>query len=104
MVKGILNGKFSGGPFNTNFSLGFSGGSGIPSPMDLAPFGPSVKALTKTKVKAAQKKILGGWSPFTGPIYDQSGKLQVPKGKVASAKGWQASPILVKGTVGTIPK
>ena len=62
--------------------------------MDLAPFGPSVKAPTKTKVKAAKKKILGGWSPFTGPIYDQSGKLQVAKGKVATAQAARrASPI-----------
>jgi simple sugar transport system substrate-binding protein/basic membrane protein A len=104
MVKNILAGKFTGGAFNTNFSLGFSGGSGIPSPMDLAPFGPSVKVLTKKKVRTAQKKILGGWSPFTGPIYDQTGKLQVPKGKVATGKQLAGLSYLVKGVVGTIPK
>jgi simple sugar transport system substrate-binding protein/basic membrane protein A len=104
MVKNILAGKFAGGKFNTNYSLGFSGGSGIPSPMDLAPFGPSVKAPTKTKVSAAKKKILGGWSPFTGPIYDQKGKLQVAKGKVASGKDLAGLSYLVKGVVGTIPK
>ena len=26
-------------------------------------------SLTKKKVHAAQKKILAGWSPFTGPIF-----------------------------------
>jgi simple sugar transport system substrate-binding protein/basic membrane protein A len=104
MVKSILAGTFSGGKFNTNYSLGFSGGSGIPSPMALAPFGPSVKAPTKAKVAAAKKKILHGWSPFSGPIYDQKGKLQVAKGKVATAKQLAGLSYLVKGVVGTIPK
>jgi basic membrane protein A and related proteins len=104
MVKSILNGTFAGGKFNTNYSLGFSGGAGIPSPMDLAPFGPSVKPVTKAKVAAAKKKILRGWSPFSGPIYDQKGKLQVAKGKVASAKQLAGLSYLVKGVVGTIPK
>jgi simple sugar transport system substrate-binding protein/basic membrane protein A len=104
MVKSILNGTFSGGKFNTNYSLGFSGGAGIPSPMDLAPFGMSVKAPTKAKVAAAKKKILKGWSPFTGPIYDQKGKVQVAKGKVATGKQLAGLSYLVKGVVGTIPK
>jgi simple sugar transport system substrate-binding protein/basic membrane protein A len=104
MVKSILGGTFSGSKFNSNFSLGFSGGNGIPSPMDLAPFGPSVKTPTKAKVAAAKKKILKGWSPFTGPIYDQKGKLEVPKGKVATAKQLAGLSYLVKGVVGTIPK
>jgi simple sugar transport system substrate-binding protein/basic membrane protein A len=104
MVKNILAGKFSGGPFNTNFSLGFSGGSGIASPMDLAPFGPSVATPTKAKITAAKAKILKGWSPFTGPIYDQTGKLTIAKGKAATAKELASLSYLVKGVVGSIPK
>jgi simple sugar transport system substrate-binding protein/basic membrane protein A len=104
MVKNILAGKFAGGTFNTNYSLGFSGGLGITSPMDLAPFGPSVTASTKTKIAAAQKKILKGWSPFTGPVYDQSGKLMIAKGKVATGKQLASLSYLVKGVVGSIPK
>jgi basic membrane protein A and related proteins len=104
MVKSILAGKFSGGPYNTNFSLGFAGGSGVRSPMNLAPFGPSVKQPTKARIMSVEKKILKGWSPFTGPIYDQSGKLQIPKGKAASGQQLASLSYLVKGVVGTIPK
>jgi simple sugar transport system substrate-binding protein/basic membrane protein A len=104
MVKNILAGKFSGGPFNTNFSLGFSGGSGIATPMDLSPFGPSVAAGTKAKIAVAKKKILNGWSPFTGPVYDQKGKLMIPKGKAATGQQLASLSYLVKGVVGSIPK
>jgi simple sugar transport system substrate-binding protein/basic membrane protein A len=104
MVKNILAGKFTGGPFNTNYSLGYAGGSGIPSPMDLAPFGPSVKPATKTTIAAIKTKILGGWSPFTGPVYSQAGKIEVAKGKAATAQQLASMAYLVKGVVGSIPK
>jgi basic membrane lipoprotein Med (substrate-binding protein (PBP1-ABC) superfamily) len=103
MVGTILNGKFTGSIFNTNYSLGFASKT-IPSPMDLAPYGPSVKAGTKTLIATAKKKILAGWSPFTGPIVDQSGKIEVKKGKAATAAQLAGMGYLVKGVVGSIPK
>jgi simple sugar transport system substrate-binding protein/basic membrane protein A len=103
MVKNILAGKFTGGPFNTNYSLGFAGGSGIASPMLLAPFGPSVTAATKAQIATVKKSILKGWSPFTGPIYDQKGKLKLAKGKVATAGQLAGLSYLVKGVVGSVP-
>jgi hypothetical protein len=45
--------------------------------MDLAPFGPSVSASTQALIAKVKAKVLGGWSPFTGPIYNQTGKLEV---------------------------
>jgi simple sugar transport system substrate-binding protein/basic membrane protein A len=102
MVGNILDGKFSGGMFNTNYSLGFAGGSGIASPMNLAPFGPSVSKTTKATIAGVEKKILKGWSPFTGPIYDQKGKLEVAKGKAATAAQLAGLGYLVKGVVGSI--
>jgi simple sugar transport system substrate-binding protein/basic membrane protein A len=102
MVSTILNGKFTGSIFNTNYSLGFSSKT-IPSPMELAPYGPSVKPATKTLIATAKTKILGGWSPFTGPIYDQAGKVEVAKGKAATAAQLASMAYLVKGVVGTIP-
>ena len=103
MFTSIEAGKFSGGPFNANYTLGFASKK-IGSPMKLSPFGPSVKPATKSKVAKAKKKILGGWSPFTGPIYDQKGKVQVAKGKAATAKQISSMSYLVKGVVGSIPK
>jgi basic membrane protein A len=48
----------------------------------LAPFGPKVSAATKALILKRQKQIeSGSFYEFTGPIYDQSGKLRVAAGK-----------------------
>ena len=48
----------------------------------LAPYGKGVSAKTKSLI-AQQKALIesGKWNEFTGPIYDQSGKLRVKKGQ-----------------------
>ena len=102
MVKKILAGKFSGSEFNANYSLGFTS-TAIPSPMELAPYGPSVAQPTKDLVAAAKAQILGGRSPFTGPIYDQSGKVKLAAGTAATAQQLSGLNYLVKGVVGTLP-
>jgi basic membrane protein A len=102
MVKNIAAGQFTGGPFNTNYTLGFDS-TAIASPMVLAPFGPSVTPATQQLVGTAKQKILGGRSPFTGPIYDQSGKMQVADGQTATADELTKLSYLVKGVVGTLP-
>ena len=38
---------------------------------------------------------------FTGPLYDQSGKLRVPKGKKMTLKQLYAMNWLVKGVIGS---
>ncbi len=103
MVKSILDGKFAGSVFNSDYSIGFTS-KDIASPMELAPFGPSVAPTTKTLIDAAKTKILGGFSPFTGPISDQSGKVMIPDGKVATGQELSSLSYLVKGVVGTLPK
>jgi simple sugar transport system substrate-binding protein/basic membrane protein A len=103
MVKTILDGKFAGSQFNTNYSIGFTS-KDIASPMELAPYGKSVAADTQTMIASSKTKILGGFSPFTGPIYDQSGKLRLADGKVATGQELSSLNYFVKGVVGTIPK
>lgn len=103
MVKSVLAGKFAGSQFNADYSLGYAGSKTVPSPMVLAPFGPSVSDSTKSLIATTKTKILGGWSPFTGPIYDQSGKLQLKAGQVATAQQLAGLNYLVKGVVGTLP-
>jgi basic membrane protein A len=102
MVSTILDGKFTGSIFNTNYSLGFSSKT-IPSPMVLAPYGPSVSASTKKLIATTKAKVLSGWSPFTGPIYDQAGKIEVAKGKAATSAQLTSMGYLVKGVIGTLP-
>jgi simple sugar transport system substrate-binding protein/basic membrane protein A len=103
MLSSINDGHFTGSPFNGNYTLGFASKT-IPSPMRLAPYGPSVTAGTKGLIDAAKAKILKGWSPFTGPIDDQTGKAQLAKGTVATTAELSGMSYLVKGVVGSIPK
>ncbi len=103
MVKSILAGTFKGSQFNADYSLGYAGSKTISSPMVLAPFGPSVSASTKATISTVQSKILGGWSPFTGPVYNQAGKLMLKAGQAATAQQLASLNYLVKGVVGTLP-
>jgi basic membrane protein A len=102
MVKSILAGTFSGGPFNTNYTAGFTS-KDVASPLALAPFGPSVSSDTKTLIDTAKSKILSGTSPYTGPITDQSGTVRIPAGSTATADQLSSLCYLVKGVVGSVP-
>ncbi|MDQ6615982.1 MAG: BMP family ABC transporter substrate-binding protein [Actinomycetota bacterium] len=102
MVKSIMAGKFTGSPFNTNYTAGFTS-TDVASPLSLAPFGPSVSGDTKALIATAKAKILAGTSPFTGPITDQAGTVRIPAGQMATADQLSAICYLVKGVVGTVP-
>jgi basic membrane protein A len=73
----------------------------------LAPYGPKVSAATKAKIAAKEKALENGtFDVFTGPLYDQSGKLRVAKGqKMDVLKGGTNSLYgmnwLVKGVIGS---
>ncbi len=73
----------------------------------LAKYGPSVKPATKAKIASYQRKIVKGtYYEFTGPLYDQKGKLRVKKGvRMQVLKGGTNSLYgmnwLVKGVVGS---
>ena len=64
----------------------------------LAPFGPKVSAKTRPLINAKKKAIINGtFYEFTGPLYDQSGKLRVPKGKRMTLPQILTVDWLVKG-------
>jgi basic membrane protein A len=68
----------------------------------LAPYGPGVDAKTKAAIAAKKADLVSGkFYEFTGPLYDQSGKLRVAKGKKLSVKDLYAMNWLVKGVVGS---
>ena len=69
----------------------------------LAPFGPNVAAKTKALIRAKQKAIQNGtFNEFCGPVYDQSGKLRIRKGKCLGIKELYSMQWLVKGVVGSV--
>ncbi len=87
---------------NGNWKSNFYYGSIKDGFTDIAPYGPKVRAKTKAAIaakKAALKK--GTFYEFTGPLYDQKGKLRIPKGKRMSVKDLYAMNWLVKGVVGS---
>jgi basic membrane protein A and related proteins len=84
------------------WKTGFYYGSIADGMIKLAPFGPSVTQATKTAILKKQSQIKSGaFYEFTGPLYDQSGKLRVPKGKKLTVKDLYAMDWLVKGVVGS---
>jgi basic membrane protein A len=96
-IKAAMNGTWKSGFYYGSLKSGFT---------TLAPYGKGVSAKTK-KLIAQQKALIesGKWNEFDGPLYDQSGKLRVPKGKrlTAMPNGGALYSInwLVKGVIGS---
>ena len=97
-VKAAMNSTWKSGFYYGSIKDGFTG---------LAPYGPNVNAKTKAVIAAYMRKIENGsYYEFTGPLYDQSGKLRVPKGvRMQVLKGGTNSLYgmnwLVKGVIGS---
>jgi basic membrane protein A len=97
-VKAKMNGTWKPAFYYGNIADGFT---------SLAPYGPGVTAATKAKI-ATKLAFLKAHpdAEFTGPLYDQSGKLRVAKGqKLQVLKGGTNSLYgmnwLVKGVIGS---
>jgi basic membrane protein A len=87
---------------NGTWKTGFYYGSIKDGMIGLAPYGPKVSAATKAKIAAKKKALVAGtFYEFAGPLYDQSGKLRVPKGKRLSVTDLYAMDWLVKGIIGS---
>jgi basic membrane lipoprotein Med (substrate-binding protein (PBP1-ABC) superfamily) len=92
-VKAAMSGSWKTGFYYGNMKDGFTG---------LAPYGPKVSAKTKQAIAAKRSAIINGkFYEFAGPLYDQKGKLRVPKGKRLSVKDLYAMNWLVKGVIGS---
>jgi basic membrane protein A and related proteins len=97
-IKAAMNGTWKPGFYYGSMKSGFA---------KLAPYGPNVTAATKAKIVSYMTKIeKGTFYEFTGPLYDQSGKLRVKKGvKMDILKGGTNSLYgmnwLVKGVIGS---
>jgi basic membrane protein A and related proteins len=97
-VKEAMAGTWKSGFYYGGLKDGFT---------KLAPFGPKVSAATKAKIAAKMKAMENGsFNVFTGPLYDQNGKLRVPKGQTMQVlKGGTNSLYgmnwLVKGVIGS---
>jgi basic membrane protein A len=87
---------------NGTWKTGFYYGTIKDGMIGLAPYGPKVTAKTKAAIAAKKKAIVNGsFYEFAGPLYDQKGKLRVPKGKRLTVKDLYAMDWLVRGIVGS---
>jgi basic membrane protein A len=92
-VKAAIDGTWKTGFYYGNIKDGFT---------DLAPFGPKVSAKTKAMIAAKRKQLIDGtFHVFSGPLYDQGGKLRVPKGKTLTVKELYLINWLAKGVIGS---
>jgi basic membrane protein A len=92
-IKAAMAGTWKPGFYYGSVKSGFT---------SLAKYGPDVSAATKQKIAAKEKAIENGtFNEFTGPLYDQSGKLRVPKGKTMTVPQLYSVNWLVKGVIGS---
>jgi basic membrane protein A and related proteins len=92
-TKAAMNGTWKTGFYYGNLKDGF---------VSLARYGPKVTAKTKKAIAAKKKALIkGSFYEFTGPLYDQKGKLRVPKGKRLTVKDLYAMNWLVRGVIGS---
>jgi basic membrane protein A len=99
-VKAAIAGTWKPGFYYGSIKDGFT---------KLAPFGPSVTAKTKALIKAREQQMEAGtFNEFCGPVYDQSGKVKIPKGKClnphtkAGINALYSMQWLVKGVIGQV--
>lgn len=92
-TQGAMNGTWKTGFYYGNIKDGFT---------DIAPFGKLVSKKTRAAIMAKRAQLIKGtFYEFTGPLYDQAGKLRVPKGKKLTVKDLYAMNWLVKGVIGS---
>lgn len=92
-VKAAMDGTWKSGFYYGSIKDGFTG---------LAKFGKGVSAEAKAAIAAKEKAIeTGSFYEFEGPLYDQSGKLRVPKGKRMTVQDLYSMNWLVKGVIGS---
>jgi basic membrane protein A len=96
-IKAAIDGTWKPGFYYGTMNDGFT---------SLAPFGPKVGAATKRAIAAKTAAIKSGrFAVFQGPLYDQKGKLMVPKGKrLKVLPDLYSMQWLVKGVIGSVSK
>jgi basic membrane protein A len=97
-TRGAMNGTWKTGFYYGSIKDGFT---------DIAPFGKLVSKKTRAAITAKRQHFIKTTVPgkagiyFTGPLYDQKGKLRVPKGKRLTVTDLYGQDWLVKGIIGS---
>jgi basic membrane protein A len=99
MVKTVEAGKFHSSPYAGRYRAGVKEGL-----VKLAPYGAAATPPIRKRVDQTYQELkTGKLTPFTGPVRDQSGKIQIPAGKTPNSYDLENTSYLVQGVVGQIP-
>ena len=99
MVETVVAGDFKESPYSGRYRTGASEGV-----VQLAPFGAAATPEIRAKVEETFEGLKSGeLKPFTGPIKDQSGNVQIAAGETPDATALESTDYLVQGVVGQIP-
>jgi simple sugar transport system substrate-binding protein/basic membrane protein A len=103
ILSSVQKGTFAKSEFHGNVAVGFSS-TKIAPVTRLARYGPAIDVNVALSVSNARARIIGGRSPFTGPIVDRSGNVRIARGKSASRRQLAAMSYVVRGVLGPLPK
>lgn len=103
IVSSVQKGAFAKSEYHDNVVVGFSS-TKIPPPTRLARYGPAIGVDVAQRISNARAQILGGRSPFRGPVVDRNGKLRIARGKSPTTEQLANTSYLVEGVVGTLPR
>jgi basic membrane protein A len=91
-VQAAMSGSWKTGSYYGGLKDGFT---------NIAPFGQSVSASIRKQIEAKRAALIAGkYYEFQGPLYDQTGKLQVPAGKRLTLNDILGQSWFVKGVIG----
>ena len=73
---------------------------GLGKMLTIAPFGPAVTPETKTAVLAAADKVEKGFTPFTGPVADNTGVVRIKAGETLGGDKMGSLDWYAEGVIG----
>lgn len=100
IVQTILDGTFESSPYEHDFRGKLAHGD---NPFVLTEPGPSVTQPTRDRIAAELAALRRGASPFTGPIADRDGVIQVPAGVSLTDRQIDRMSWWVDGVLGSAP-
>lgn len=100
IVRTIRRGGFKESKYNGDFRGGLATGD---NPFVLSEITGEVSPATKELLTKAEARMRSGWSPFTGPITDRTGRIRQPAGVTPSRSEIDHMDYLVEGVKGALP-
>jgi simple sugar transport system substrate-binding protein/basic membrane protein A len=100
VIRIIRRGTFKQSKYNGDFRGGLATGD---NPFVLSEITGPVSPETRQLVTEAEARMRSGWSPFTGPLVDRSGRVRQPAGVEPTRAEIDSMDYVIDGVVGEVP-